>query len=322
MPKAKKGSPVFRKEGRAPEKGDGPALPPMDQANGLSASAVMCPLGRVYLLVVPFQAMPPRSTFDVATFNLWNRCGPWEERLAAIRSQLDVLRPDVIALQEVVRLDGFDQAALLCNPHLTHASFGKNDRSDYPMGNAILSRWPIRKSIVFPLPNGGTDEHRSLLFSEIEAPFGTLPVFTTHLNWRLDEGHVREEQIRFVVDVITSHVASNEFPPLLMGDMNAEPDSDEMRFLRGLTRLNGKSTYFSDCFLISGDGTPGATFARRNPFAAPLREPDRRIDYIFVRGPDEGGRGEPLRSSVCFNEPHRDVFASDHFGVVATISTG
>jgi len=260
--------------------------------------------------------------FNVATFNLWNRCGPWDARLLAIRSELGILNPDILALQEVVQIDGFDQGELLANESLKHLAFGKNDHSDYPMGNAVLSRWPIVRREVFPIPTGGTSEHRSLLFVEVDAPFGRVPVFTTHLNWRLDEGHVREEQIRFVVDVITSRVAPNEFPPLLLGDMNAEPDADEMRFLRGLTRLGGKSTYFADCFSIAGDGSPGATFSRRNPFAAPLREPDRRIDYIFVRGPDEGGRGEPLRASLCFHEPYRDVFPSDHFGVRATISTG
>ncbi len=262
--------------------------------------------------------------FKVATFNIWNRCGPWEERLAAMRKGIASLAPDILALQEVVRLPeaGFDQAQLLQNDALAFSAFGKNDKSDYPMGVAILSRWPIKRSRVFPLPTGGTDEHRSLLFAEVEAPFGAIPVFVTHLNWRLDEGHVREEQMRFLVDTITEHAPKSGFPPLLLGDMNAEPDADEIRFLRGLTRLGGRSTYFADCFGIAGDGSAGATYARRNPFAAPLREPDRRIDYVFVRGPDEGGRGEPLSASLCLDAAIDGIFPSDHFGVVATISTG
>jgi len=59
--------------------------------------------------------------------------------------------------------------------------------------------------------------------------------------------------------------------------------------------------------------------ARRNPFAAPLREPDRRIDYIFVRGRDERFVGEPLEARVCFDQPVDGTFPSDHFGVVATL---
>jgi endonuclease/exonuclease/phosphatase family metal-dependent hydrolase len=103
------------------------------------------------------------------------------------------------------------------------------------------------------------------------------------------------------------------------GDFNAEPDSDEIRFMRGLTGLGGKCVYFADSFGIAGEG-PGFTFARRNPYAAQVREPNRRIDYIFVRGPDDRGRGEPLSARVCFDEPTHDVWPTDHFGVSATIS--
>jgi endonuclease/exonuclease/phosphatase family metal-dependent hydrolase len=46
----------------------------------------------------------------------------------------------------------------------------------------------------------------------------------------------------------------------------------------------------------------------------------RRIDYIFVRGPDEKVRGKPLASSVVFEEVVDGVTASDHYGVVAEIS--
>jgi endonuclease/exonuclease/phosphatase family metal-dependent hydrolase len=106
-----------------------------------------------------------------------------------------------------------------------------------------------------------------------------------------------------------------------MGDFNAEPDSDEMRYLRGLTGLGGPCVYFADAFHVAGEG-PGATFARRNPFAAPQREPDRRIDYVYVRGPDDAQRGEPTSARVCFDAAHEGTFPSDHFGVVATITAG
>jgi hypothetical protein len=38
----------------------------------------------------------------VATLNIWNRCGPWEARLVAIRSHLRELSPDILGLQEVI----------------------------------------------------------------------------------------------------------------------------------------------------------------------------------------------------------------------------
>ena len=59
--------------------------------------------------------------------------------------------------------------------------------------------------------------------------------------------------------------------------------------MKGLCSLGGPSAYFADTFGIVGAG-PGITFTSQNPFASELREPDRRIDYIFVRGPDARGR--------------------------------
>jgi endonuclease/exonuclease/phosphatase family metal-dependent hydrolase len=257
----------------------------------------------------------------VLTLNIWNRCGPWEERLHAIRANLAELAADVVGLQEVlVTHDGdrLDQAASIAKGLGYTVAFGASYAHGYEFGNAILSRWPIARSEVFALTRFDAAEHRSLLFAEIDSPMGKLPVFVTHLSWKLDEGYVRDVQVQ----EITAHVARlaprSGLPPILMGDFNAEPDSDEMRYLRGLKSYGGKSAYFADCFGITGTG-PGATYSKKNPFAALQREPERRIDYIYVRGPDERLSGEPLRARVCCDAPVNGVFPSDHFGVIAEI---
>lgn len=259
--------------------------------------------------------------FTVATLNIWNRLGPWDQRLPALRAGIAAEAPDVIGLQEVVSMEGFQQASLLAEGFGYHVVEGRHSEAMMPLGNAILSRFPVLGHEVLDLPTGDTVERRTLLYAELDAPFGRLPVFVTHLNWRLDEGHVRELQVRFIADAIARLCpADTTFPPLLMGDLNAEPDADEIRFLRGLTSLGGKRVYFADAWIYAGDG-PGATFARRNPFTHAAHEPDRRIDYILVRGPDEHGRGEPTAARVAFDSQVDGVFPSDHFGVVATLST-
>lgn len=262
-------------------------------------------------------------TFRAATLNIWGRFGPWEERLASIRDGLKRLAPDVIGMQEVLRLPDFDQAALVSEGLDYEFAWGQaSEDAGYPIGNAILSRYPILRSEVLVLPNGGSDETRSVLFAELDAPFGKVPFFCTHLNWKLHHGHVRQLQVRALTDFVAKVAPVRDFPPLVVGDFNAEPDSDEIRFMRGLTGLGGRCVYFADAFHVAGDGTPGATFSKKNPFAEPIREPERRIDYIFVRGPDETQRGEPTSASLCFDEPHEGAFPSDHFGVVATITAG
>ena len=263
------------------------------------------------------------KTLRVATLNIWNRFGPWEERLVAIRAGVAALDADLFGMQEVLRLhpgegDGLDQAAAIAEGFGYHVAYGTSEGERW--GNAALSRWPIVRSQVFDLPRERTEDKRTLLFAEIESDIGTIPFFVTHLSWKFDEGHVREAQVRAIVGHIESLATDRAFPPIVVGDFNAEPDADEIRFLRGRTSLGApRRVYFRDAFALAGGNSPGLTYCRRNPFAAPLREPDRRIDYIFVRGDGDRFRGEPLSAEVCFDEPVGGVTASDHYGVAATL---
>ena len=221
-------------------------------------------------------------------------------------------RPSAVASQAHAIAEGFDYAV----------AFGS--ASEYGggihFGNAVLSRWPIAASRVFKLPTGETDERRSLLLAEIASPHGQIPFFVTHLNWKFHHGVVREAQVSTIAEVVKREAPIAGLPPILVGDFNAEPDAAEIRFLRGLQSLSGKSTFFGDCFGQVGEG-PGFTFdATRNPFAAPTHEYPRRIDYIFVRGPDQRVRGKPLAAKVVFEEVHGGIAATDHYGVYAEIS--
>jgi endonuclease/exonuclease/phosphatase family metal-dependent hydrolase len=261
--------------------------------------------------------------FRAATLNIWSRFGPWEARLLAIRDLLRDLQPDVIGLQEVLRTPDLDQARLVSDGLGYEIAWGiSSENHGFPTGNAILSRWPIVRSEVIPLPDGGSDEQRSAVFAELASPFGKIPVFCTHLNWKLHHGHIRQLQVKALTDAVARLAPEQGFPPVVVGDFNAEPDSDEIRYMRGLTAIGGSCVYFADSFLLAGDGSPGVTFSKRNTYAFPLREPERRIDYVFVRGPDDSQRGEPIQARVCFDEGHDGIFPSDHFGVIATITAG
>ncbi len=262
--------------------------------------------------------MTSARTIKVLTLNIWNRGDPWEQRLEVIRAGIAAMQPDVICLQEVLSLPDFDQAQLIAGGGY-QVAFGSDGDDHYLFGNAILSRWPIERTAVRPLPRGGTDENRAVTFAALAPPFGTLPVFSTHLNWKLHEGHVRVQQVRDVVAFIGQEAGAEDLPAVLAGDFNAEPDADEMRYLRGLTGLGGECVYLSDCWLAAGDGTQGATFVRRNAYASHYLEPDRRIDYVFVRGPNERLEGVALECRLAFDQPVNEVWASDHLGVLATI---
>ncbi len=263
------------------------------------------------------------------TLNIWNRFGPWEERLPRIRDGLRALDPDIIGMQEVLVMAdaGIDQNKLIADglPQ-SHVAWARCSKNPHPVGNSILSRFPVKDSESFDLPDGGTHEHRVMVYALLATPHGDVPVFVTHLNWKLDEGHVRVLQVKELAAIIAVKAPKTGFPPIVMGDFNAEPDSDEMRYMRGLTGLGERCVHFTDCFGATR-GSPGSspdadgfTFARDNPFALLCHEPNRRIDYVFVRGPDDRGRGEPLGSRVCMDKATDGVHASDHYGVWAKIS--
>src|ERR1700690_2553066 len=117
------------------------------------------------------------KTLRVATLNIWNRFGPWEERLVAIRAGVGALAPEILGLQEVLKLDagegdGLDQAAAIADGYGYQVAYARAEGERW--GNAVLSRWPIGRSHAFDLPRGGTDEKRTLLFVEIAAPFGPV----------------------------------------------------------------------------------------------------------------------------------------------------
>ncbi len=278
------------------------------------------------------------STLRLATLNIWNKSGPWLARLGLIRQGLEAVGPDVIGLQEVLRfapngLDTFVPTSATCQATEIAAGFGYeiaySAASDYGgglfFGNAVLSRFPILETQSFALPSLDSGEKRSLLYARIKTPFGDLPYFVTHLNWKFHQGYVRLSQVRFIAEQVAqlAPIQSTLLPPVLVGDFNAEPDADEIRFLRGLAVVAESSVFFADAWIYGGDGSLGATFARDNAYAEKAREPSRRIDYIFVRGPDSNLRGEPVKTEVVFNrsEPSADgpIWPSDHYGVVSDV---
>jgi endonuclease/exonuclease/phosphatase family metal-dependent hydrolase len=255
-----------------------------------------------------------------------------------IRRELERLAPEVVGLQEVLRFrpDVAPDAPLTVhNDQLTEIADGLGYQlaysvaSDYghglKFGNGVLSRHPIVSEQSFQLPGSESGETRSLLYALCQTPHGSLPVFVTHLNWKFHQGSIRQRQVAFIAERVAelSPIGGPHLPPVLLGDFNAAPDADEIRFLTGLCALEGKTVYFADAWAFAGQG-PGYTFDRTNPYAAKAREPSRRIDYIFVRGPDRQFRGEPLSAELAFNAAElggaEPVWPSDHFGLIADLA--
>jgi endonuclease/exonuclease/phosphatase family metal-dependent hydrolase len=262
---------------------------------------------------------PITTTLRLVTWNVWWRFGPWEARQPAIAATLAELQPDLVGLQEVWSVGRTNQAALLAEQlGFHHAYATRFTEEDIQFGNAVLSRWPITAFEPRPLPAPpDQDEMRTVLRADIDGPRGPIELFTTHLNWRFDHGHIRQEQVRSITAFI-QETAPRTYPALLCGDFNATPDSDEVRMLTGRAAVPDPPLVFHDAWEVAGEG-PGHTWSNENPHAAKDLEPNRRIDYVFSGWPKAGGAGHVSSCRLIGTEPIDGVVPSDHYGLVAEL---
>ena len=256
----------------------------------------------------------------VLTWNIWWRYGPWERRRPAIAATLAKLDADVIALQEVWGDGTTNLAAELAAELGYHHVFASSmEREGIGFGNALLSRWPmVRTESTMLHGQQETGEGRLALFAEIDGPRGQVPVFCTHLNWKFEHSHIRQRQVADLAGFI-DRMRPWTFPPIVCGDFNAEPGSDEIRMLTGLTACPVDGLVFHDAWNCAGGGGPGHTWDNANPYVEAKFEPDRRIDYILTGWPVARGAGHVVECRIAGDEPVDGVWPSDHHAVLAEL---
>lgn len=266
------------------------------------------------------------TVLKILTWNVWWRFGPFEQRRPAIEATLRRLGADVVGLQEAWDSDDGGGLVHELGEMLGYeVAYGEGLRVDgHGYGNAILSRWPIVDTDVVSLPaTSTTNELRTVLRAEIDGPRGRFDVYTTHLNWKAEQSDIRQMQVRTVAEMVARSPLGppldRDVPPILVGDLNAVPDADEIRMLTGRSAVPVEGLAFYDAFEIAGEG-PGLTWDSTNPFTVLELEPDRRIDYVLVGAElGEGGRGFPVVARVEGTDAVDGVVGSDHWAVYAEL---
>lgn len=260
------------------------------------------------------------TSVKVLNWNIWWRLGPWEQRQPAILKTLKDLDADIITLQEVWEDDQANQAEILATDLGYHYVFTKTmTMNGVGFGNAILSRWPIVRNAGLQLPgHDQSHESRWVSMAEIDGPRGALMVFNTHLNFRYEHSHIRQQQVAAIAGFVQQH-AIKAYPPVLCGDFNAAPDSEEIRMLKGLTTCPVPDLFFHDAWEVAGDGGIGHTWDNKNAHAAEMFEPNRRIDYVFAGAPKRRTAGHIKSCKMVADKPINGLFPSDHFAVLAEL---
>jgi len=224
-----------------------------------------------WVLIAPAPA--PAQT--IVTYNIHaGKDADGKANLVRVAAALDTVGADVVLLQEVDRgtrrSGGEDQLATLERLTGLHGAFARSlDFQGGAYGIAVLSRWPIARAETLPLPAeppqeraGGAYEPRVALFAELTTPAGTLHVVNTHLG--AGSGTYRRQELVALLAGIHRRIPAGA-ALVVGGDFNAAPESD----VYGAVTLS-----LDDAWAACGDG-PGYTY--------PAAEPDRRIDYLFLR---------------------------------------
>ena len=266
---------------------------------------------------------PPRATLSgastrpavasdglrVMSYNI--HCGFGPEGLLALERQARVIEaeaPDVVALQEVSRgwaINGsVDTLSWLARRLGMTAHFAPT--ADPLWGNAVLTRQPVVAEHRLALPAEGQRIRRGLLAVELavettemttEMTTGeTVPgpekgpvwILATHFHHRHRNSAIRQIQARAVLDFWHEQGRPSA---ILLGDLNAIPESPEIEILRRA----GFRDVVSDAGL-----DPSPTFRSDDL--------ERRLDYVLVQGPFVA------RRVVVPTHP-----ASDHLAVAATL---
>lgn len=273
----------------------------------------------------------------IMTWNVQGRVGEWEARHGALRSWIERTAPDVLTLQESwVEPDGTTQAARLGEELGMHsvtaadlAGFDRYPEAQYWVVNAVLARWPITIERLCPLPDERAEPTwRHVLVTRVHRPGdegGPFVAAGTHLEHGLEHSARRSVQVA----ALMSHLAETlgdeiqrreSLPAVLAGDLNCTPESDEYRCATGLSAGAVPNFTLVDAWTAAGNTEPGHTWSARNPLVPRHAiHPHRRLDYVMVSTPRRVGAGHVRRCTLAGTAAVDDVWASDHFAVVAEV---
>jgi endonuclease/exonuclease/phosphatase family metal-dependent hydrolase len=251
--------------------------------------------------------VPP--TIRVATLNLRNASDRWLERAPMLLDQFVALAPDVIGVQEIhVPTRQGEWIVRKVNERLPEApryalhQVNKTGFERLREGIGIISRLETVNAGSLDLRGG----HRVAQRVRLRGAGGReFDVYNTHLHHRAESGALRLAQAKRIVAWMREH---DDVPRVLVGDLNAIPDSPPVRALLE----SGLRCAYADVHGREPEGTVPA------PLNSEWGTPPKTIDYILVSG---DVRVHDARIVFDAVDPHDDrLSASDHYGIAAEIS--
>lgn len=89
-------------------------------------------------------------------------------------------------------------------------------------------------------------------FAELPGPRGVIRVYGLVMDaWWFDQSQARQHAVRELLTCI-NQAQDKRAPLIVCGDFNADPDSDEIRMLRGRTTTPAPGLSFYDAWEVGG----------------------------------------------------------------------
>ncbi|MCK0189334.1 endonuclease/exonuclease/phosphatase family protein [Arenibacter sp. F20364] len=247
----------------------------------------------VFVGITSFSSLAQADTLRVMSFNILHGATTKNDfNLDTIAGVINYYQPDLVAMQEVDfrtnRAKNYDLPTELGMRTKMASLFARAmyyDGGEY--GEAVLSKFSFIGSENIGLPHLPDSEPRAALATRIKTKNGnTIQFVGTHLDHLKDETD-RVMQAKAIVD----HLGDTEYPTLLVGDLNAVPNSTPI-------------TLISEKF-----SKPRHPNAWKGTF--PATGPSICIDHIMYNKPEKW--------QVLDYEVFCENYASDHCIVIATL---
>jgi endonuclease/exonuclease/phosphatase family metal-dependent hydrolase len=276
------------------------------------------------------------SRLRIATLNLNSSPIDSTERVNNLVYWLEEVKPDVFLFQEIAEK--------------TTEHWISSIKEVFPYvyvpgpeisGSGIASKFAFQDVgiIHLPIANEKLPSSRAA-WASFDTPNGHLThVVSAHFAWGPQNEYIRAQQFYSVEEWAEKKVGDSSLhatPKVILGgDFNAEPDNYCIRWLRGeeYSPETKTSTRWTDCWdkAQEKESLDGITSTPKNKYAQetakgyaqipyPQFLPERRIDYIFVRGYAYGSQGTPLKAGIWGTEQSPNLqLVSDHYGVWADL---
>jgi endonuclease/exonuclease/phosphatase family metal-dependent hydrolase len=172
------------------------------------------------------------------TINTWKCDGNYQKRLVALQDQILAINADIIALQESFQTidNKYNTAYTLANSlnyfHISSQSRKKiriidGVANDSYSNVAILSKFPIRKHQVFPLPSSPEDGGRDAIVTEIIIENHRIVVASLHLTHLRNATNLRQLQLKQILNQPFVKDTADIF--FICGDFNATLDDESLK---------------------------------------------------------------------------------------------